>query len=119
LIVETTYIKDTPFTIMKLILLLLLIYGIYRQRNWLKRVLDNGSGWYQKRMAKHVTPLSLLIISGFLFVFSFFSLPLIFTAGLLVLLLGSVFYYVLHYLRARKEKKSEGDKNTGIGVGPD
>ena len=118
LIVETTYIKDTPFTIIKLILLLLLIYAIYRQRNWLKRVLDNGSGWYRKHMAKHVTPLSLLIISGFLFVFSFFSLPLIFTAGLLVLLLGSVFYYVLHYLRARKEKKSEGDKNTGIGVGP-
>jgi phosphatidylglycerophosphate synthase len=107
LIVETTYIKDTPFTIVKLILLLILIYGLYRKRNWLKRVWDAESGWYRKRLARHVTPLSLLIISGFLFVVSSFSLPLIFTKVLFVVLLGVVFYNMAQYLRARKERRKE------------
>jgi hypothetical protein len=117
LIVETTYIKDTPFTIMKLILLLILIYALYLKRNWLKRISDYGSGGYRKRLAKHLTPLSLLIILGFLFVFSFFSLPFNFTKVLFVLFLGSVSYYVVHYLRARKEKRREADRNTEKGVG--
>ena len=118
LIMETTYIKDTPYTIMKLMFLLILIYALYRKRNWLKRVSDHGSGWYRKRLAMHLTPLSLLIIVGFLFVLSFFSLPLIFAKVLFVLFLGSVFYYTVQYLRARKEKKMGKDGTTGIGVGP-
>jgi len=107
LIVEATYIKDTPFTIVKLILLLILIYALYRKRNRLKGVWDAESGWYKKHLARHVTPLSLLIISGFLFVVSFFSLPLIFTKVLFVVLLGVVLYYMVHYLRARKERRKE------------
>ncbi|OGP75119.1 MAG: hypothetical protein A2V86_15820 [Deltaproteobacteria bacterium RBG_16_49_23] len=107
LIVEATYIKDTPFTIVKLILLLILIYALYRKRSHLKGVWEAESGWYKKHLARHVTPLSLLIISGFLFVVSFFSLPLIFTKVLFVVLLGVVFYYIVHYLRARKERRKE------------
>jgi hypothetical protein len=107
LIVEATYIKDAPFTIMKLILLLLLIYFLYFKRNSLKRVWEAQSGWYRKHLARHVTPLSLLIVSGFLFVISSFSLPLIFTKVLLVVLLGAAFYYMVHYLRGRKDKKKE------------
>ena len=107
LIVEATYIKDTPFTIVKLILLLILIYALYRKRSHLKGVWEAESGWYKKHLARHVTPLSLLIISGFLFVVSFFSLPLIFTKVLFVVLLGAGLYYMLHYLRARKERRKE------------
>ncbi len=40
LIVEATYVKDTPFTIIKLMLLLIFIYALYRRRNWHKRVWD-------------------------------------------------------------------------------
>jgi hypothetical protein len=108
LIVETTYIKDTPFTIVKLILLLILIYALYRKRNRLKGVWDAKTGWYRKNLARRVTPLSLLIISGFLFVVSFFSLPLLFTKVLFVVFLGVGFYYMIHYLRVRKERKREG-----------
>jgi hypothetical protein len=118
LIVETTYIKDTPFTIVKLILLLILLYALYRKRAWFKRVSDYGSGWYRKRLAKHVTPMSGLIISGLLLAFFFFSLPLIFTKVFFVLLLGFVIYFMVHYLKARKEKRREADGNSGIGVGP-
>jgi hypothetical protein len=107
LIVEATYIKDTPFTIMKLILLLILTYSLYLKRNLLKRVWDAQSGWYRKHLARHVTPLSLLIISGFLIVVSSFSLPLTFTKVLFVVLLGAAFYYVVHYLRARRERRKE------------
>ena len=116
LVVEATYIKDTPFTIMKLILLLILIYALYRKRNWLKKVWDAESGWYRKHLARHVTPLSLLIISGFLFVVSFFSLPLIFTKVLFVLLMGTVFYYMVTLPESKEgeEKRREGDGNTGI-----
>ena len=117
LVVEATYIKDIPFTIMKLILLLILLYILYRNRNWLKRVSDNGTGWYRKHLAKNMTPLNLLIILGILFVFSFFFLPSIFAKVLFVLLLGFVCYYMVQYLRARKEKRSETDGNTRIGDG--
>jgi len=110
LIVEATYIKDTPFTILKLIFLLILIYSIYCKRNRLKGVWDAKSGWYRKRLARHVTPLSLLIVSGFLFVVSFFSLPLLFTKVLFVVLLVVVFYYIIHYLKVRKERKIEGKR---------
>jgi hypothetical protein len=107
LIVETTYIKDTPFTIVKLIFLLILVCALYRKRTWFKRAWDAGSGWCKERLARYVTPLSLLIISGFLFVVSFFSLPLVFTTVLFVVLLGAVLYYVAHTLKARKEKSRE------------
>jgi uncharacterized membrane protein len=100
------------------ILLLIFLYALFRNRNWLKRVSDNGTGWYRKHIAKHVTPLSLLTVSGILFVFSFFSLALIFTKVLFVLFLGFVLYYMAHYLRARKEKRRKADGNTGIEVGP-
>ena len=113
LIVETTYIMDTPFTIMKLMLLLILIYVLYRKRTWFKRAWDAESGWYRKRLARHVTPLNLLILSGFLFVISSFSLPIIFTKVLFVVLLGGVFYNLMHYLRARKERRKE---NKGLEI---
>jgi len=40
LIAEATYVRDTPFTIVKLILLLIFICALYRRRDWLKRVWD-------------------------------------------------------------------------------
>ena len=117
LVVETTYIKDTPFTMIKLIVLLILLYALYRQRNRLKRASDHASGWYRTHLEKHVTPSSVLIILAILFVVSFFSLPPRFTKVLFVLLLGSIIYYGIHYLRARKEKRREAEENTGKGVG--
>lgn len=110
LIVEATYIKDTLFTILKLIFLLILIYSIYCKRNRLKGVWDAQSNWYRKHLANRVTPLSLLIVSGFLFVVSFFFLPLLFTKVLFVVLLVVVFYYIIHYLKVRKERKIEGKR---------
>jgi hypothetical protein len=107
LIVKTTYIKETPFTIVKLMFLLILILALYRKRNRLQGIWEAESGWYRKHLARHVTPLSLLIISGFLFVVSFFSLPLLVTKVIFVVLLGVVFYYIVHYLKARKERKKE------------
>jgi len=107
LIVKTTYIKETPFTIVKLIFLLILILALYRKRNRLQGIWEAESGWYRKHLARHVTPLNLLIISGFLFVVSFFSLPLLVTKVIFVVLLGVVFYYILHYLKARKGRKKE------------
>ncbi|MFH1627154.1 MAG: hypothetical protein ABIE47_00335 [Pseudomonadota bacterium] len=107
LIVEATYIKDTPFTVIKLIILLLILYALYRRRNWLKKVWDSEYEGYKKHLSRHVTPLSLLIVSGFLFVTSFFFLPLVLTGILFIVLVGAVLYYMVHYLRARKERRRE------------
>ncbi len=52
LIVEVTYIKDTPFTVIKLIILLLILYALYRRRNWLRKVWDSQSDRYRKSVAK-------------------------------------------------------------------
>jgi hypothetical protein len=113
LIVEVTYIKDTPFTVIKLILLLLLLYALFRQRNWLKKAWDSESSWYRKYLAKFITPLNFLILSAFLFLFSFFFLYPFFAKLFFLVLLGGVIYYIVHYLRARKEKK-EKDKEIEI-----
>jgi hypothetical protein len=113
LIVEATYIKDTPFTVIKLIILLLILYGLYRRRNWLKKVWDSESDRYRKSLEKFITPLSLVIISILLFLFSFFFLHPFFAKLILLILLGVVIYYGVHYLRARKEKKKK-DKGTEV-----
>ena len=105
LVVEVTYIKDMPFAIIKVIVLLLIIYALYRRRNWLKKAWNAESDWYRKRLARHVTPLSALILSALLFIVSLFSLPLMFTKALFVVLMGTVLYYGVHYLKARKESK--------------
>jgi len=113
LIVEATYIKDTPFTVIKLILLLLVIYVLYLRRNWLKKVWDSESDWYRKRLAKFVTPLSLVIISACLFLFSFLFLHPFLAKVLFPILLGALIYYGVHYLKRRKEGRGK-EKETGI-----
>jgi Na+/H+ antiporter NhaD/arsenite permease-like protein len=113
LIVEASYIKDTPFMIIKIVLFLLLVYALYRRRTWLKKFWDSQSAWYKRQLARHMTPLGTLVISALLFSISFFSLPLIFTKGLFVLLVGAVFYYIVSFLKTRKERKRE-EKGTEI-----
>ena len=113
LIVEVTYIKDTPFTIIKLIILLLILYALYRRRNWLKKVWDSESDRYRKSVAKFITPLNLIIISALLFLFSSFFLHPFFAKLFLLILLVAVIYYGVHYLRARKERKKK-DKGTEV-----
>ena len=105
LIVEATYIKDAPFTIIKLIILFVILYALYRKRDWLKKVWDAVSDWYRKRMAKFATPLNLVIVAVFLFLFSLLFLNLFIAKLLFVLLLITVINYVLHYLKIRKERK--------------
>jgi hypothetical protein len=107
LIVEVTYIKDTPFTVIKLMILLLILYALYRRRNWLKKVWDSESDRYRKSVAKFITPLNLVIISGLLFLFSSFFLHPFFGKLFFLILLVAVIYYGVHYLRARKEKKKK------------
>jgi hypothetical protein len=113
LIVEATYIRDTPFTLIKLIIILLILYALYRRRNWLRKVWDSESDWYRKRVAKFVTPLNLVIISAFLFLFSFFFLYLFLAKVLFLILLAAIIYYAVHYLKTRKEKQQK-DKETKI-----
>lgn len=113
LIVEVTYIKDTPFTVIKLIILLLILYALYRRRNWLRKIWDSESDRYRKSVAKFITPLTLVIISIFLSLFSFFFLHPFIAKLFLLILLVAVIYYGVHYLRARKEKKKK-DKGTEI-----
>jgi hypothetical protein len=107
LIVEVTYIKDTPFTIIKLMILLLILYALYRRRNWLRKVWDSGSDRYRKSVAKFITPLNLVIVSALLFLFSSFFLHPFFAKLFLLILLVTVIYYGVGYLRARKERKKK------------
>jgi len=107
LIVEITYIKDTPFTIIKLMILLLILYALYRRRNWLRKVWDSGSDRYRKSVAKFITPLNLVIVSALLFLFSSFFLHPFFAKLFLLILLVTVIYYGVGYLRARKERKKK------------
>jgi hypothetical protein len=113
LLVEATYIKDTPFTVIKLILLLLVIYVLYLRRNWLKKVWDSESDWYRKRLAKFVTPLSLVIISACLFLFSFLFLHPFLAKVFFPILLGALIYYGVHYLKRRKVEKGK-EKEAGV-----
>jgi hypothetical protein len=113
LIVEATYIKNTPYSVIKLIILLLILFAFYRRRNWLKKVWDSESNRYRKRLARFVTPLNLLIISAFLFLFSFFFLPLVVAKALFLILLATIIYYAVHYLKTRKERQKK-DKETEI-----
>ena len=113
LTVEATYVKGTPFTIIKLMILLVIIYALYLRRNWLKRIWDSESRWYKKNVAKSITPLSMVVIFGFLFLFSLFFLHLYFAKILLFIFLVTVIYYVAHRLKARKERKRE-DKATEL-----
>ncbi len=112
LVVEVTYIKDTPFTVIKLIILLLILYALYRRRNWLRKVWDSESDRYRKSLAKFITPLSLVIISAFLFLSSFFLHPF-FAKVLFLILLAAIIFYAVHYLKTRKEKQQK-DKETEI-----
>jgi hypothetical protein len=115
LIVEATYIRDAPFTIIKLVVLLLILYVLYRKRDWLKKVWDAVSDWYRKRMAKFATPLNLVIVAVFLFLFSLLFLNLFIAKLLFLLLLITVIHYAVHYLRIRKErKKREIDTDTKV-----
>ncbi len=107
LIVEATYIKDTPFTVVKLILLLLILYALYRRRNWLKKAWNSGYHGYWKNLAKSITPLHLVIISAFLFLFSFFFLHPFFAKLFFLILLAAVIYGGADYLRSRKERKKK------------
>jgi hypothetical protein len=115
LIVEATYIKDAPFTLIKLIVLILILYALYRKRDWLKRAWDAVSDWYRKRLARFATPLNLVIVVAILFLFSLFFLNLSIAKLLFFLLLIAVIYYAVHYLRIRKErKKREIDTDTKV-----
>jgi hypothetical protein len=107
LIVEVTYIKDTPFTVIKLTILLLLLYALYRRRNWIRKVWDSESDRYRKSVAKSMTPLRLVIISALLFLFSYFFLHPFFAKLFFLILLVTVVYYGVGYLRARKEREKK------------
>ncbi|MBN1832705.1 MAG: hypothetical protein JW896_11410 [Deltaproteobacteria bacterium] len=107
LVAEVTYIKDTPFTVIKLIILLLILYALYRRRNWLRKVWDSESDRYRKSVAKFITPLNLIIISALLFLFSSFFLHPFFAKLFFLILLVAATYYGVHYLRARKERKKK------------
>jgi hypothetical protein len=114
LIVEATYIEDTPFTVIKLILLLLILYGLYLRRNWLKRVWDSAADRYRKSLAGLVTPLSLVITSAFLFLFSYLFLPLFIAKVLFLFVLAAIINYAVQYLKRRKEERQQKVKETGI-----
>jgi heme O synthase-like polyprenyltransferase len=73
------------------------------------------SDWYRKRLAKFATPLNLLIVAAFLFVFSLLFLNLFVAKFLFFLLLITVMYYAVYYLRIRKEKKKR-EIDTGTQV---
>jgi hypothetical protein len=105
LIVEATYIRDAPFTLIKLIVLLCILYVLYRKRNWLKKVWDAVSDRYKEHLAKFATPLNLLVVAALLFLFSLLFLNLFVAKLLFLLLLITVIYYAVHYLRIRKERK--------------
>jgi hypothetical protein len=107
LTVGATYIKGTPFTAIKLILLLLIICALYLRRSWVKRIFDSESDWCRKNLAKFVNPLSLVIMFGFLFLFSAFFLHLVFAKLFFLLLLATVVYYVANHVKTRKERKRE------------
>ena len=94
-------------------ILLVIIYALYLRRNWLKRIWDSESRWYKKNVAKSITPLSMVVIFGFLFLFSLFFLHLYFAKILFFIFLVTVIYYVAHRLKARKERKRE-DKATEL-----
>jgi hypothetical protein len=103
LIVEARYVKDTPLTFFKLMLLLLVVYAFYRGRNWLESVWDSAADWYRKNLAGFVTPLRLVIICASLFLLSFFFLPLSVAKVLFLFLLAAATYYAVHYRRRKKE----------------
>jgi len=107
LIVEATYIEDTPFTVIKLIILLLIVYVLYLRRNWLKSAWDSADHRYRKSLAAFVTPLRLVIISAFLFLFSYFFLPLFVAKVLFFFLLAAIINYAVHYLKRRKERQQK------------
>jgi hypothetical protein len=115
LIVEATYIRDALYTIIKLIILLIILYALYRKRDWLKKVWDAMSDWYRKRLVKFTTPLNLVVLAAFLFVFSLLFLNLFVAKFLFFLLLITVMYYAVYYLRIRKEKKKR-EIDTGTQV---
>jgi hypothetical protein len=108
LIVEITYLKDTPFTVIKLIILFLILYALYRRRNWLRKIWASGSDRYRKSLAKSITSLNLVILSASLFLFSFLFLHPFFAKLFFLILLVAVIYYGGHYLRTREERKRRG-----------
>jgi len=113
LIVKATYVKDTPLTLIKLIVLLLILYALYLRRNWLKKVWQSESDWYRRSIARFITPLNLVIISACLFLFSFFFLHPFFAKFFFLTLLAAAIYYGAHYLRKREGRKKK-DPGTEI-----
>ena len=113
LIVEVTYIKEFPLTLLKLVILLLIIGALYRRRNWLKKVWDSGSDRYRRNMGKSLTPLNLVAISTVIVLFSFLFLPVWITRLLLLIPVVAVIYYGVHQLRMRSERKKKEIRTEG------
>jgi len=113
LIIEATYIKESPFTVIKLIILLLIVYVLYLRRNWLKKVWQSKSDGYRRSIARFITPLNLVIISAFLFLLSFFFLHPFLARFFFLALVAAVIYYGAHYLRKKRGRKKK-DKETEI-----
>jgi hypothetical protein len=103
LVVEAVYIQDTPVTLFKLLILVLMAYALYHCRHWIRKTWESASRWYRSNLAKVVTPLSLVMFAAGIFLFSFLFLPLIVAKFFFPILLAAVIYYGVHYFRKRRE----------------
>ena len=107
LTVTFTYIYDTLFTIIKIIILLLIAYAIYSYRRQLKKIWDPSLIWYKNNLAKFITPMNSVIISAALFLISWFFFGSIFTKLFLLIFIVALICYFLNYQKKKKEKKSD------------
>jgi hypothetical protein len=107
LIVEVSYVKESPLILVKVIILLLIIGALYRRRDWFRKVWDAGSDGYRKNKGGLLAPLNLVLISTLICLFSFFFLPMEITRLIFLIPVVAVIYYGVHQFRMRRERKRE------------
>jgi hypothetical protein len=105
LLVEVSYVRESPLILLKVIVLLLIMGALYYRRNWLKKVWESGSERYRKGSGKLLAPLNLIVISGVLCLVSLFFLPSRVIGIFFLIPVVAVIYYGVQELRMRRERK--------------
>jgi len=102
---SVTFVYDTPFLIIKIIILLLILFILYKQRSRVSKQCDDFKKWYSDNLKKHLSPLSITIALAILFLFSMFFLSSFITRLIFFFFLIAFVYFVYTKIKGKKDKK--------------